>query len=147
MEFIRGARGREPLHHRLDVADDALGALVAHAPEDRGFGRDRLPPPPARPGPRDRPHPPRTRAETGVTAATGSAERMMKSPMVAFQKPITDQGSVMANSTTRTKSSAVKTPAVSAYESSQISPIIEASTMTVKNARRRVRGAACAGTA
>ena len=57
---------------------------------------------------------PRTRAETGVTAATGSAERMMKSPMVAFQKPITDQGSVMTNSTTRMKSTTVKPPAVSA---------------------------------
>ena len=48
---------------------------------------------------------PVTRAATGVTAATGSAERMMKRPMVAFQKPITDQGSVTANSTTRMKSS------------------------------------------
>ena len=57
---------------------------------------------------------PVTRADTGVTAATGSAERMMKSPMVAFQKPITDQGSVMTNSTTRMKSTAVKPPAVSA---------------------------------
>ena len=101
MEFVRRAGGRDPLHHRLDVADDALGILVAHAPEDRGLGRDRLV---------ARSHAP----TTGVTAATGLAERMMKSPMVAFQKPITDQGSVMTNSTTRMKSTAVKPPAVSA---------------------------------
>ncbi len=58
---------------------------------------------------------PRTRAETGVTAATGSAEkRINASPMVAFQKPITDQGSVTANITTRMKSTTPKPPADSA---------------------------------
>ena len=57
---------------------------------------------------------PVTRADTGVTAATGLAERMMNSPMVAFQKPITDHGSVMANSTTRMRSSGPKPPADSA---------------------------------
>ena len=41
------------------------------------------------------------RAAAGVTAATGSrAKRMITSPMVAFQKPMTDQGSVTANSAT-----------------------------------------------
>ena len=47
---------------------------------------------------------PRDAAAAGVTAATGSrANRMIRKPMVAFQKPITIQGSVTANSTTRTK--------------------------------------------
>ena len=46
---------------------------------------------------------PRTRPAAGVTAATGSrAKRMIRRPMVAFQKPITYQGSVTANSATRT---------------------------------------------
>ena len=64
----------------------------------------------------------------------------MNSPMVAFQKPITDHGSVMANSTTSTRSSAVKPPAVRANDNSQISPTIEASTMAVKKTRRAVSG-------
>ena len=55
---------------------------------------------------------PRTRAETGVTAATGSAEKRIRaSPMVAFQKPITDQGSVTANIATKMKSTTPKPPA------------------------------------
>ena len=85
---------------------------------------------------------PVTRADTGVTAATGFAERMMNSPMVAFQKPITDHGSVTANSTTRMKSTTPKPPAVSANDSSQTSPIIEAATIRVKNTRRAVSGSA-----
>ena len=66
----------------------------------------------------------------------------MNSPMVAFQKPITDQGSVMANSTTRMKSITPKPPADSANASSQISPTIEASTIRVKKTRRPVSGSA-----
>ena len=42
MELPGGAGRRKPLHHRLDVADDALGVLVAHAPQHRGPGGDRL---------------------------------------------------------------------------------------------------------
>ena len=42
---------------------------------------------------------PRTRPAIGVTATTGSrAKRMIKSPMVAFQKLITVHGRVTANS-------------------------------------------------
>ena len=85
---------------------------------------------------------PVTRAETGVTAATGLAERMMNSPMVAFQKPITDHGRVTANSTTRMKSISPKPPADSANDSSQMSPTIEASTIRVKKTRRPVSGSA-----
>ena len=85
---------------------------------------------------------PATRAETGVTAATGLAERMMNSPMVAFQKPITDHGSVIANNTTRMKSITPKPPAVSANDNSEISPTIEASTIRVKNTRRPASGSA-----
>ena len=69
---------------------------------------------------------PVTRAETGVTAATGFFERMMKRPIVAFQKPITDHGSVTANSTARVRSTRPKPPAVSANDSRQTRPIIEA---------------------
>ena len=85
---------------------------------------------------------PFTRAETGVTAATGSAERMMKSPKVAFQKPITDQGSVTANSTTRMKSTTPKPPADRAKDSSQTSPTIEPRTTSAKKTRRPVSGSA-----
>ena len=83
---------------------------------------------------------PVTRAETGVTAATGLAERMMNRPKVAFQKPITDHGSVTANSSTRMRSTTPKPPAESANDRSQISPTIEARTTRVKNTRRAVRG-------
>jgi hypothetical protein len=85
---------------------------------------------------------PVTRAETGVTAATGLAERMTNSPMVAFQNPMTDHGSVIANSTTRIRSITPKPPAVSANASSQISPAIEASTISAKKTRRAVSGSA-----
>ncbi len=71
----------------------------------------------------------------------------MKRPMVAFQKPITDHGSVMANITTRMKSTDPKPPAVSPKASSQIRPIIEAATIRVKNTRRAVSGSAGAGAA
>ena len=97
MELARRAGGSDPLHHRLDVADDPLGILVAthhRIAVLAVIGSS-----------------PRTRAETGVTAATGSAERMMKSPKVAFQKPITDHGRVTANSSTRMKSTTLKPPA------------------------------------
>ena len=54
---------------------------------------------------------PLTRADTGVTAATGSAEkRIRNSPTVQFQ-PITDQGRVTANMSTRIKSVMPKPPA------------------------------------
>ena len=68
---------------------------------------------------------------------------MMNSPMVAFQKPITDHGSVMANSTTRMKSITPKPPAESANDSSQTSPTIEASTISGEEdaaPRQRVGG-------
>ena len=42
MELPREPGRDDPLHHRLDIADDPLGILVAHAPQDRGPGRDRL---------------------------------------------------------------------------------------------------------
>ncbi len=42
---------------------------------------------------------PRMPAAIGITAAIGSgAKRMMKNPIVAFQKPATIHGSVTANS-------------------------------------------------
>ena len=69
----------------------------------------------------------------------------MKRPMVAFQKPITDHGSVTANSTTRMKSTTPKPPAVSPKASSQTRPIIEAATIRVKKMRRAVSGSAGAG--
>ena len=75
---------------------------------------------------------PATRAETGVTAATGLAERMMNRPIVAFQKPMTDHGRVTANSTTRTKSTMPKPPAVRAKANSQTSPTIEAATIRLR---------------
>ena len=82
---------------------------------------------------------PRTRAAAGVTKATGSrAKRMMRRPMVAFQKPMTDHGSVTANRTTRTRSTASKPPADSATVSSQIKPAIEAPTSAQNSRRRRV---------
>jgi len=68
---------------------------------------------------------PRTRSATGMTAATGSrAKRMISSPMVAFQTPITYQGKVRAKSTTKTRSTALKPPGESAITASQIRPAI-----------------------
>src|SRR5262249_31166590 len=68
---------------------------------------------------------PLTRAATGSTAATGSrAKRMIRSPMVAFQKPIANQGTVAAKSRMRTRSSAPKPPADSALTPSQSRPIM-----------------------
>ena len=55
--------------------------------------------------------------------------------MVAFQKPITYQGSVTANSTTRTRSTAPKPPGESATTASQIRPAIVSPTLE-KNSDR-----------
>ena len=66
----------------------------------------------------------------------------MNSPMVAFQKPITDQGRVTANISTRMKSMTPKPPAERAKDKSQISPAIEARTIRAKNMRRPVSGSA-----
>src|SRR2546430_2246266 len=71
----------------------------------------------------------RMRPATGRTAATGSrAKRMIRRPMVAFQKPITYQGSVTANSTTRMRPVAPIPPGESATRASQISPAIDSPT-------------------
>src|SRR6516162_5208276 len=73
---------------------------------------------------------PRTRPATGITAATGSrAKRMISRPMVAFQKPITYQGSVTAKSTTKTRSTAPKPPGESAITASQVRPAIVSPTL------------------
>src|SRR5262249_19619187 len=76
----------------------------------------------------------------GVTAATGSgAKRMIASPMAAFQKPITYQGSVTANSTTRTRSTQPKPPGESAITASQTRPAMVRPT-AAKNATGRQAG-------
>ena len=74
---------------------------------------------------------------------------MMKKPMVAFQKPITDQGSVTANSTTRMKSTTAEAAGRQRVAtSSQISPAIEASTTSgEEDAPPRSSGSAGAATA
>src|SRR5262249_8319763 len=80
---------------------------------------------------------PRTRQATGVTAATGSAaERMITKPIAAFQKPITYQGSVTANSTIKTRSSVPIPPGESANAASQMKPAIVAATQMKKTAGR-----------
>ena len=81
------------------------------------------------------------RAAAGVTAATGSgANRMIARPTVAFQKPITDQGKVTANSTTSRKSAGPKPPADNAAASSQTRPTIDSPTSVKKAIRRPVGG-------
>jgi hypothetical protein len=83
---------------------------------------------------------PRTPAAAGVTAATGSrARRMIRKPMVAFQKPMTYQGNVTANSTTNARSSAPKPPGESAITASQTMPAIENPTSVENNSRRASR--------
>ena len=81
---------------------------------------------------------PRTRAAAGVTEATGSrAKRMMRRPMVAFQKPITNHGSVTANRTTRTRSTASKPPAESATAQQPDQARRSKHPTSVKNSTRR----------
>src|SRR5580692_6179157 len=80
---------------------------------------------------------PRTRPAIGVTATTGSrAKRMIKSPMVAFQKLITVQGSVTANSATSAQSTAPKVPTESATTHNQVSPTSERPTSAKNSACR-----------
>ena len=57
--------------------------------------------------------------------------------MVAFQKPITYQGSVTANSATRTASTKPKPPGESATTASQISPAIVSPTHAKNSAGRQ----------
>ena len=91
---------------------------------------------------------PRTRPATGVTAATGSrAKRMINRPMVAFQKLITVQGSVIANSTTSAQSRTPNVPADSAMTSSQTMPMSDRATSAKNNACRRASGSGGAASA
>src|SRR5262249_55982672 len=86
---------------------------------------------------------PRTRPATGMTAATGSrAKRMISRPMVAFQNPITYQGSVTANSTTKTTSTAPNPPGENAITASQIRPAIVSPTLRKTSTGRHADRAA-----
>src|SRR5215469_6225557 len=69
---------------------------------------------------------PRTAPAIGVTATTGSrANRMIKRPIVAFQKLITVQGSVTAKSATSSASIGPDGPAETAIAHSQVSAAID----------------------
>src|SRR6516165_2162268 len=72
---------------------------------------------------------PRTAPAIGVTATTGSrAERMIRSPIVAFQKLITVHGSVTANNAVSATMITPDPPAESASAHSQVSAMIEMAT-------------------
>jgi len=87
--------------------------------------------------------PPRARAATGSTAATGSrAKRMITSPMVAFQKPMANHGIVTANSESRTTSRKPTPPAESAVAASQRSAAIVAPIRRKNSGGRQAAGSA-----
>src|SRR5580704_14429306 len=89
---------------------------------------------------------PRTRPATGVTAATGScANRMIRSPIEAFQKLITVHGSVIAKHATRRASSTPNPPTDSASAQSQLRPRIERPTSAKNSACRPASDGAGAG--
>src|SRR5215218_8553387 len=72
---------------------------------------------------------PRMRAATGHTRAVGlRAKRMMRKPIDAFQKPITDHGKVTAKSASRVRSKASRPPTDRAAANRQRSPAILAAT-------------------
>ena len=91
MEAVADAVRGETSHHRVEQADHLVRRLVADAQQDRGRGGDRL----------VAAHAPDNRRDRGDRIAR---KRMIRSPMVAFQKPITYQGSVTVKRTTRRRS-------------------------------------------
>src|SRR5262249_24651241 len=82
---------------------------------------------------------PLTLRAAGSTVAIGSrAKRMMRKPMVAFQKPITDHGKVAANSTRMRKSRLSKPSGASANAVSASTPTMVAMTSVANSTRRPV---------
>src|SRR5262249_19990273 len=82
---------------------------------------------------------PRTRAAAGNTRATGSrANRMIRSPITAFQKPTTVQGSVTANSASNTQSSALHPPGESSIAASHRSAAVVETLSAATRSRRAV---------
>ena len=80
---------------------------------------------------------PRMLAASGFTVTAGSrAKRMIRKPMKAFQKPITDQGRVMVNN--RRNEIAPKLCGGTAIAASHSTAIIVAPTSPANSARRRV---------
>ena len=65
---------------------------------------------------------------------------MISSPMVAFQKPITYQGSVTANSSTSTRSTKPKPPGDKANTASQINPAMVSPTAAKNTVCRQTSG-------
>ena len=84
---------------------------------------------------------PRMRAAIGLTAATGSrAHVKSRNPIVAFQNPTTDHGSVSVNRTR--KSTAAKPRGGTATTASNMSPTMVAAVSAAYSARRRASDAA-----
>src|SRR5207237_7009390 len=81
---------------------------------------------------------PRRRETTGVTVATGSeVNRITSRPIVAFQKPMTNQGSVTAKSRTRRRSRRPKPPLDRAVTASQRNAARVAATKRKNRAARQ----------